>query len=107
MQCLVEDCRFTAKTAASFRRYFCNPHYTYRLHIEKDGSVPSYYKVYGILVSLRSLQRGHISGKQSKANIMQNQQRVRNEATAGAQARTFNNEGVVLKKVENFKYLGC
>lgn len=35
-----------------------------------------------------------------------NQQRAQNEAVAGAQARTFIIDGVVLKKVKNFKYLG-
>ena len=39
-------------------------------------------------------------------NIRRNQQRERDEAAAGAQARTFTIDGVVLKKVENFKYLG-
>ena len=38
--------------------------------------------------------------------ITLNQQRERDEAAAGAQARTFTIEVVVLKKVENFKYLG-
>ena len=40
------------------------------------------------------------------ANIRGNQQRERDEAAAGAQARTFTIDGVTLKKVENFKYLG-
>ena len=57
-------------------------------------------------MSLFSLQRGHIGNKQCKANIQQNQQRERNEAAARAQARTFTIDGVVLKKVENFNYLG-
>ena len=35
-----------------------------------------------------------------------NQQRERDEAAAGAQVRPFTIDGVVLKKVENFKYLG-
>ena len=35
-----------------------------------------------------------------------NQHWVRNEAAAGAQARTFIIDGVTLQKVENFKYLG-
>ena len=30
---------------------------------------------------------------------------MQNEATGGTQARTFTIDGVVLKKVENFKYL--
>ena len=47
-----------------------------------------------------------MGGRQCKANIQQNQQRERNEAVAGAQARTFTIDGTVLKKVENFKYLG-
>ena len=38
--------------------------------------------------------------------ITLNQQRERDEAAAGTQARTFTIDGVVLKKVENFKYLG-
>ena len=57
-------------------------------------------------MSLFSLQRGHIGSRQCKANIQRNQQRERNEAAARAQARTFTIDGVVLKKVENFKYLG-
>ena len=58
-------------------------------------------------MSLHSLQRSHIGDKQCKANIKQNQHQVRNEAVAGAQPRTFTIDGVVLKKVKNFKYLGC
>ena len=57
-------------------------------------------------MSLHSLQCGHVGGRQCKANIRRNQQRERDEAAAGAQARTFTIDGVVLKKVENFKYLG-
>ena len=60
----------------------------------------------GILVSLHTLQCGHIGDKQSKVSIRQNQQWVQNKAAAGAQARIFTINGVVLKKVENFKYLG-
>ena len=59
-----------------------------------------------ILVSLHSLQCGHTGGRQCKANIQQNQQRERNEAAAGAQIRIFTIDDIVLKKVENFKYLG-
>ena len=40
------------------------------------------------------------------ANIRRNHQRERNEAAAGAQTRTFTIDDIVLKKVENFKYLG-
>ena len=40
------------------------------------------------------------------ANIRRNQQQERDEAATGAQARTFTIDGVTLKKVENFKYLG-
>ena len=47
-----------------------------------------------------------MGGKQCKANIQRNQQRERNEAAAGAQTRTFTIDDTVLKKVENFKYLG-
>ena len=47
-----------------------------------------------------------MGGRQCKANIQRNQQRERNEAAAGAQARTFTIDDIVLKKVENFKYLG-
>ena len=47
-----------------------------------------------------------MGGKLCKANIIQNQQRERNEAAVGAQARTFTIDGVVPKKVENFEYLG-
>ena len=57
-------------------------------------------------MSLHSLQCGHVGSRQCKANIRRNQQRERDEAAAGAQARTFTIDGVVLKKVENFKYLG-
>ena len=95
-----------AKTTANLRRHFFNRHYTYRLHIEEDGSVPTYCRACGISVSLHSLQRGHIGNKQCNANIIQNQQWERDEAAAGAQARTFTIDGVVLKKVKNFKYLG-
>ena len=38
--------------------------------------------------------------------ITLNQQRERDEAAAGTQARTFTIDGVVLKKIENFKYSG-
>ena len=44
--------------------------------------------------------------KQCKANIQRNQQRKQNEAAAGAQARTFTIDDIVLKKVEKFKHLG-
>ena len=47
-----------------------------------------------------------MGGRQCKANIRRNLQRERNEAAAGAQARTFTIDDCVLKKVENFKYLG-
>ena len=104
--CPVEGCRYKTATAANFRRHFFNRHYTHRLHLEEDGSVPSYCRACGISVSLHSLQCGHMGGKQCKANIRQNQQRERNEAAAGAQARAFTIDGTVLKKVENFKYLG-
>ena len=105
--CPVEGCRYTATNAANLRRHFSNRHYTHRLHLEEDGSVPSYCRACGISVSLHSLQCGHIGGKQCKANIKRNQQWARNEAAAGAQARTFTIDGVVLKKVEHFIYLGC
>ena len=107
VQCSVEDCCYTAKTAANLQQHFFNRYYTYRLHIKEDSSVPSYCRACGILVSFHSLQRGHIGGKQYKANIIQNQQRVRNETAAGAQDRTFTIDRVVMKKVDNFKYLGC
>ena len=77
----MEDYRYMAKTAANLRRYFFNHHYTYRLHIEEDGSVPSYCRACDILMSLYSLLCGHIGGKQCKGNIKRDQQRVRNEAT--------------------------
>ena len=102
----VEDCLYKAKTAANLRRHFFSRHYTHRLHLEEDRSVPSYYRLCGISVSLHSLQRGHAGGKQCKANIIQNPKRAQNEAAVGAQVRTFTIDGVVLKKVENFKYLG-
>ena len=104
--CPVECCQYKAATAANLRRHFYSRHYTYRLHLEEDGSVPSNCRACGISVSLHSLQRGHVSGKQCVANIRRNQQRERDEAAAGAQARTFTIDGVTLKKVENFKYLG-
>ena len=53
--CPVEDCRYTATTGANLRRHFFNRHYTHRLHIEEDGSVPSYCRACGISVSLHSL----------------------------------------------------
>ena len=37
--------------------------------------------------------------------MIQNQQRERNEAAARAQAQTFTIDRVVLKTIENFKYL--
>ena len=57
-------------------------------------------------MSLHSLQYGHVNGRQCKANIRRNQQGERDEAVAGAQATIFTIDGVVLKKVENFKCLG-
>ena len=54
-----EDCCYTATTAANLQRHFFNYHYTHRLHLEEDGSIPSYCRACGILVSLHSLQRGH------------------------------------------------
>ena len=102
----MEDYHYTAKTAANLQRHFFNRHYTHRLQIEEDCSVPSYCRACGILVSLHSLQRVYTGGKQCKANVRQNQQRVWNEAAAGAQTRTFIIDGVVLKNVEKFKYLG-
>jgi len=104
--CPVEDCPYQAATAANLRRHFYNCHHTYRLHIEEDGSIPSNCWACGMLVSLHSLRRGHVSGPQCKANKRRKQQRERNEVAAGAQARTFTIDGVTLKKVENFKYLG-
>ena len=106
VSCPADNCLYTAKTAANLQRHFFNCHYTDSLHLEEDGSVPSYCRACGISVSLFSLQRGHIGNKQCKANIRRNQQRERNEAAARAQARTFTIDGVVLKKVENFEYLG-
>ena len=106
MPCPVEGCLYQAATAANLRRHFFSRHYTHRLHIEEDGGVPSYCRACGISVSLHSLRCRHEGGKQCKANIRKNQQRERNEAAAGAQARTFTIDGVTLKKVENFKYLG-
>ena len=103
----MEDCRYTASTATNLQHYFFNHHYTYRLHIQEDSSVFSYCRAYGILVSLYSLQCGHIGGNQCKASIIQNQQWVQNKAAARIQAKTFTIDGVVLKKVENFEYLGC
>ena len=104
--CPADDCLYAAKTAANLQRHFFNCHYTDSLYLEEDSSVTSYCRACSILVSLFSLQRGHIDNKQCKANILQNQQRERNEAAARAQARTFTIDGIVLKKVENFKYLG-
>ena len=106
MACPVEGCLYQAATAENLPRHFYSRHYTHRLHIEEDGSVPSNCRACGISVSLHSLQRGHTGSKQCKANIRKNQQREQNEAAAGAQARTFTIDGVTLKKVENFKYLG-
>ena len=63
----VEDCLYKAKTAANLQQHFFNRHYTYRLHIEEDGSVPSYCRACGILVSLHSLKHRHIGVKQCKA----------------------------------------
>ena len=57
-------------------------------------------------MSLHSLQCGHVGGRQCKANITLNQQRERDEEAAEAQARIFTIEGVLLKKVKHFKYLG-
>ena len=38
--------------------------------------------------------------------MIQNQQRERDEAAAGDQAKIFTIDGILPKKVENFKYLG-
>ena len=70
--CLVEDYCYTATTTANLLWHFFNPHYTYRLHLEEDGSVPSYCRVCGISVSLHSLQLDHVGGRQCKDNIRQN-----------------------------------
>ena len=59
---------------------------------------------YIVVTLFTTLQRGHISSKQCKANIIQNKKRVHNELAAGA--RTFTIDGFVLKKVKNFGYLG-
>ena len=69
VSCPADSCQYTAKTAANLWQYFFNRHYTDSLHLEEDGSVPSYCRVCGILVSLFPLQRGHISSRQCKANI--------------------------------------
>ena len=103
---LVEDCHYTATTAANLQQHFFNRHYTHRLHLKEDNSVPSCCRACGILVSLHSLYCGHCGSKQCKANIKRNQQSKRNEAAAKAQARTFTIDDIKLKKVENFKYLG-
>ena len=66
--CPVDRCRYTATTAANLRQHFFNRHYTDSLHIEEDDSVPSYCRACGILVSLHSLQQGHIGSKQCNAN---------------------------------------
>ena len=50
--CHVDGCRYTAATSANLRRHFFSRHYTYSLNIEEDGSVPSYCRAYGILISL-------------------------------------------------------
>ena len=96
--CPVEGCLYQAATAANLRRHFFSRHYTYRLHLEEDGSVPSVCRACGISVSPFSLRCGHTGGKQCKANIRTNQQRERNEAVAGAQARTFTIDDCVLNK---------
>ena len=70
--CLVKDCLYKAKTVANLRRHFFDHHYTYRVHIEENGSIPSYCRACSILVSLHSLQRSHSDSKQCKANIIQN-----------------------------------
>ena len=61
--CPVEGCLYKAATAANLRRHFFSRHYTHRLQIEEDGSVPSNCRACGISVSLHSLQRGHAGGK--------------------------------------------
>ena len=39
--CPVEGCLYKAGNAANLQRHFFSRHYTYRLHIEGDGRVPS------------------------------------------------------------------
>ena len=67
--CPLEDCCYSASTAANLQQHFFNCHYTYRLNIEEDSNVPSYCRACSILVSLHSLQRGNLGHKQCKANI--------------------------------------
>ena len=104
--CPVNDCHYMANSASILRRHFFNRHPTFNLHIEQDGSVPSFCKLCGVSVSLHSLRRGHEGSKMCKTNIRRNQQRERKHAASVAQARVFTIDDIELKKVENFKYLG-
>ena len=53
-----------------------------------------------------SLIRGHKGSRLCKATIIQQQQWEHRVAAAQAQLQVFTINGVDLKKVENFKYLG-
>ena len=102
--CSVEGCQYLKATAANIRQHFFNRHYTYRLHIKEDNSIPSYCRGCGILVSLYSLQCAHLSCKYCNTNIQCNQQRERNETIARDQTRKFNINGIVLKR-SNILYI--
>ena len=104
--CPVDGCQYMAKAASLLRRHFFNRHPTFQLHIEQDGNVPRFCRLCGISVSLHSLRRGHEGSKSCKTNVRRNRQRERKQAAAAAHARVFTIDGIELKKVENFKYLG-
>ena len=54
--CPVEGYPYQTREAVNFRRYFFSRHHTASLHLEEDGNVPRFCHLYGVSVSMLSVQ---------------------------------------------------
>jgi len=95
--CPVEGYPYQTREAVNLRRYFFSRHHTASLHLEEDGNVPRFCHLYGVSVSMLSVQRGHVDSDRSKSNVRQTRQRERKQAAGQAQTRVFTIDGDELK----------
>ena len=107
MDCPVRDCLYQAATAANLCHHFFNWHHSHScLNLHEDRHVPSFCTLCGMSLSQFSLSQNHKGSKMCRRNISLSCQHIRKDVAAAAQLQVITINGVNLKKIENFRYLG-
>ena len=103
VDCPVRDYLYQAATAVNINlcRHFFNRHHSHSLYLLEDGCVPYFWTLCGMLVSLFSLSQNHKGSNMCPRNII-----CKEAAQLHSYKFLFTIDGVDLKKVEKFEYLG-